>query len=28
MKATVAPSNGQLFVRTYKALYCIGKPTR
>ncbi len=28
MKAAVAPSDGQLFVRTYKALYCIGKPTR
>jgi outer membrane protein assembly factor BamB len=28
MKAAVAPSDGQLFVRTYKTLYCIGKRTR
>ena len=28
MKAAVAPSDGQLFVRTYKSLYCIGKRTR
>jgi outer membrane protein assembly factor BamB len=25
-RASVAPSNGQLFIRTYKHLYCIGKP--
>ena len=28
MKAAVAPSDGQLFVRTYKTIYCIGKRTR
>ena len=28
MKAAIAPSDGQLFVRTYKTLYCIGKRTR
>tara|TARA_B100000029_G_scaffold495419_1_gene560395 strand:- start:235 stop:1488 length:1254 start_codon:yes stop_codon:yes gene_type:complete len=25
MKAAVAPSDGQLFIRTYKSIYCIGK---
>lgn len=28
MKAAVAPSDGQLFVRTYKSIYCIGTRTR
>ena len=28
IKAAVAPSDGQLFIRTYENLYCIGKRNR